>query len=331
MRKIYLLLLLLPLVSAHHASFDETGVVSPELLSGYSKSFSLSDIEVNLENENSFEVEITNTDLKPLLLSLEYPDFLSGATQLEIEESYNLQVKVDNSKNSFGVIKFKVADASLFLPVTHVLSDGGAFDSFGISMASDVYFAGKDAGVKVKLTEDNSEFTKQTTLSFTLFSKDNQKVLDTAKTIEVDALFDEELSLYLPEYLSKGDYMLFVEANYGGRSDYDSSLFSLDEEVSVNSWMFVLFVLIIGLFVFLIHNSHKHLGKLRKIHTKHSLSIRRHRATRAESELVEKKISSIRSAYLAGAISKKNYDSVVKKLRNRLNALRLGLKNRPKK
>ncbi len=331
MRKLYLLLLLIPLVSAQHTSFDETGVVSPELLSGYSKSFSLSDIEVNLENENYFEVEITNTDLKPLLLIVEYPDFLSGATQIEIEDTHTLQVKVDNSKNSFGSIEFKVSEASLFLPVTHVLSDGGAFDSFEISMASDVYFAGKDVGVKVKITNDNSALTKQTTLSFTLFSKDNQKVLEATKTIEVDALFDEEVSIYLPEYLSKGDYMLFLEARYDGRSDYDSSLFSLDEEEGVNSWISVLFVAIIGLFIFLIHNSHKHLGKLRKIHTKHSLSIRRHRATRAESELVENKLSSIRSAYLDGAISKKNYESVVKKLRNRLKALRLGLKKRPKK
>jgi hypothetical protein len=331
MRKLYLLLLLLPLVSAHHASFDETGVVDPELLSGYSKSFSLSDAEVNLENENYFEVEITNTDLKPLVLSVAYPDFLSGNTQLEVEGTHTLQVKVDNSKNSFGVIEFKVSDVSLFLPVTHVLGDGGAFDIFEISMASDVYFAGKDAEVKVKITEDKSEFTKQTTLSFTLFSKDNQKVLESTKTIEVDALFDEEVSLYLPEYLSKGDYMLFVEADYGGRSDYDSSLFSLDEEEAANSWIYALFIAIIGLFVFLIHNSHKHLGKLRKIHTKHSLSIQRHRATSAESEIVEKKLSSIRAAYLEGAISKKNYDSVVKKLRNRLEALRLGLKKRPKK
>jgi hypothetical protein len=289
-----------------------------------------------LEGETSFEVDITNEGIGPLFLIVKYPDFLSGETQLEIEDTHTLQVDVDNSDNSFGIIEFKSPDSSLFLPVTHSLRGAGVFTKFDLKLVSDVYFAGGNMSFDMEITDDNSEGTKEVELRLTLISKDNQVVLEDTKTLAVDALFNEGISLYLPEYLSKGEYALFASASYDGLSNYEHSLFTLDANKAkdigfsglINSG---LFLIIIGLFVFLVHNSHKHLGKLRKIHTKHSLSIRRHRATRAESELIEKKLSSIRSAYLAGAISKKNYDSVIKKLRNRLKALRLGLKKRPKK
>ena len=336
MRKLYLLLLLIPAVFAQSPVFGEFGFVDSELPFGYSKSFSLSEVEINLEGKNSFEVEITNEGIGPLFLIVNYPDFLSGATKIEVEDTYNLRVNVDDSKNSFGVIEFKSPDSSLFLPIVHTLQRDSLFDEFDLKPVSDVYFAGGSMTFNVEITEDNSKATKEVELILTLLSKDNQEVLKDTKTLSVDALFDEEISLYLPEYLSKGEYVLFVEVSYRGLSDYEYSLFTLDtgkpvgmDFSSILNYGFVL--LIIGLFVFLLHNSHKHLGKLRKLHTKHSLSIRRHRASRAESELVEKKLSSIRSAYLAGAISKKNYDSVIKKLRNRLEALRLGLKKRPKK
>ena len=330
MRKLYLLLLLIPVVFAHHSGSGEAGFIESELPVVYSKSFSLSEIEVSLEARNNFEIEITNNGAGPLFLLINYPGFLSGAEQLEIEDRYTLRVNVDNFKNSFGFIEFKAPKASLFLPVTHSLRDDGAFDSLEISMVSDVYFAGEDASVNVKITDDDSETTKSTILTFTLRSKDNQKVLESTKTVEVDALFDEEVSLYLPEYLSKGDYTLFVEAKYSGLSDYDSSLFSLDAEKSVSYWIYLFLIAIFVLFLFMIRNSHKHLSKLKKIHTKHSLSIKKHHASRAKVEIIEKKLSSIRSAYLEGAISKKNYNLIVKKLRERIKQLKDSVKRGPK-
>jgi hypothetical protein len=330
MRKLFILLLLIPLVSAHHPVFDETGFVESELPVVYSNKFSLSEVDITLEDNAYFNLEIINEGPESLFLIINYPDFLSGEKQVEIRDTYNLEVKVDNSRNSYGLIEFQAPESSLFLPVTQLLADNAGFDSFEIRMKSDVYFAGKDASVNVKITEDNSEITKQTELIFTLFSKDNQKVLESIKTIKVDALFDEEVSLYLPEYLAKGDYMLFVEARYADRSDYDSSFFSLDEKKSFSYWIYALFIVIIGLFIFLIHNSHKHLSNLKKIHTKHSLSIKKHHASRAKVELVEKKLSSIRSAYLEGAISKKNYDITVKKLREKIKQLIDSVKRGPK-
>jgi len=336
MRKLYLLLLLIPAVFAQSPVFGEFGFVDSELPFGYSKTFSLSEVELNLDEETHFELELTNDGVGPLYLIVDYPEFLTGETQIEIENTYILRVDVDTSDNSFGVIEFKSPDSSLFLPVTDSLRDSGAFTSFDFNLDSDVYFAGGNMSFDIEITNDNSEGTALTELILTLISKDNQIVLEDTKTLAVDALFDEELSLYLPEYLSKGEYALFATITHKGLSDYEYSLFTLDvgepEDTRfsglINS---ALFLLIIGLFVFLVHNSHRHLGKLRKLHHKHSLSIRKHRATRAEAELVEKKLSSIRSAYLAGAISKKNYDSTIKKLRDRLKVLRLGLKKRPKK
>lgn len=336
MRKLCLLLLLFPIVFAHHGVFGEFGFVDSELPFGYSKTFSLSEVEVNLEERTYFEIDITNDGVGPLFLIVDYPDFLTGETQLEIDDTHTLRVDVDKSDNSFGVIEFKSPDSSLFLPVTNSLSNSGIFTNFDLKPVSDVYFAGGNMSFDAEITDDNSEGTKEIELRLTLISKDNQIVLEDTKILAVDALYDEELSLYLPEYLSKGEYALFATLNYEGLSDYEHSLFTLDagkvKETDfsglINSG---LIILIIGLFVFLVHNSHKHLGKLRKLHHKHSLSIRRHRATRSEAELVEKKLSSIRSAYLEGAISKKNYDSAVKKLRDRLKALRLGLKKHPKK
>ncbi len=336
MRKLALLLLLFPIVFAHHGVFGEFGFVDSELPFGYSKTFSLSEVEVNLEERSYFEIDIINEGVGPLFLIVDYPDFLSGETQLEIEDAHTLRIDVDKVSNSFGVIGFKSPDSSLFLPVTHSLIDMSVFSSFDLKLVSDVYFAGGNMSFDIEITDDNSEGTKEVELRLTLISKDNQEVLEDTKTLAVDALFDEEVSLYLPEYLSKGEYALFASMNYDGSSDYEYSLFTLDESKAkgtdfsglINSG---LFLLIIGLFVFLVHNSHRHLGKLRRLHHKHSLSIRRHRATRAEAEVVEKKLSSIRSAYLEGAISKKNYDSAVKRLRDRLKALRLGLKKRPGK
>lgn len=336
MRKLYLLLLLIPAVFAQSPVFGEFGFVDSELPFGYSKSFSLSEVDISLEGENSFEVDINNEGIGPLFLIVNYPDFLNGDNKLEVEKKLTLVVTLDNSENSFGVIEFKTPDSSLFLPVVHSLREDRIFDKFDLNPTSDVYFAGGNMTFNIEITDDSSKATKEVELILTLLSKDNQEVLKDTKTLSVDALFDEEISLYLPEYLSKGEYVLFVESRYEGESEYEHSLFTLDvgkptgKDFS-NILNYGFFLLILGLFVFLVHNSHKHLGKLKKIHTKHSLSIRRHRATRAESELVEKKLSSIRSAYLAGAISKKNYDSVIKKLRNRLKALRLGLKKRPKK
>lgn len=330
MRKLYLLLLLIPIVSAHHPVFDETGFVESELPVVYSNSFSLSEIEVHLEAKDYFEVEIINEGPESLFLIINYPDFLSGSEQLEVDDEHVLRINVDNSRNSYGFIEFKAPKSSLFLPVTHSLRDEYAFDSFEIKMNSDVYSAGKDAILNVKITEDNSENTKQTSLIFTLLSKDNQKVLESTKNIEVDALFDEEIALYLPEYLAKGDYTLFVESKYGDLSDYETSLFSLDEEKPFNYGIYLIFVVIIGLFIFLIHNSHKHLSNLKKIHTKHSLSIKKHHASRAKAEIIEKKLSAIRSAYLEGAISKKNYDITVKKLREKIKQIRDSVKQGPK-
>jgi len=336
MRKLYLLLLLIPVVFAQSPVFGEFGFIDSELPFGYSKSFSLSELDISLEGENSFEVDITNEGIGPLFLIVKYPDFLSGDAKLEVEKQRTLIVNVDNSENSFGVIEFKSPDSSLFLPVVHSLHSDKVFDEFNLKPASDVYFAGGNMTFNLEITDDLSEATKKVELILTLLSKDNQEVLKDTKTLSVDALFDEEISLYLPEYLSKGEYILFAEASHNGLSEYDHSLFTLDTgKLSGTGFSNILtygfFLLILGLFVFLVQNSHKHLGKLRRIHTKHSLSIRRHRANRAEAELVEKKLSSIRSAYLAGAISKNNYNSVIKKLRNRLKALRLGLKKRPKK
>ncbi|MBT4135043.1 hypothetical protein HOE39_01735 [Candidatus Woesearchaeota archaeon] len=332
MRKLYLLLLLIPTVFAQSPVFSEFGFEESELPFVHSNSFSLSEVEVNLEGETRFDIDITNKGAGPLFLIVDYPDFLSGETRIEMERTDTLQFNVDNSKKSFGIIEFNSPDASLSLPVINTPIADDEFDKFTLNPSADVYFAGGDMIFNIEIVDDNSEATKQVYLTLTLLSKDNKIVLEDSKIIEVDALFDEELSLYLPEYLSKGDYVLFVESKYMGFSEYDSSLFTLDADTSTtNFWTGLLLILIVGLFLFLIRNSNKHLGKLRKIHTKHSLSIRRHRATRAESELVEKKLSSIRSAYLAGAISKKNYESIIKKLRNRLKALRLGLKKRPKK
>jgi hypothetical protein len=332
MRKLYLLLLLIPVVFAHHGAFEEAGFIESELPFVYSNSFSLSEVEVNLESDTGFNIDITNKGAGPLFLLVEYPEFLSGEARIEIERTHTLQVNADNSKNSFGTIEFNSPDAALSLPVINTLRDDEEFDKFVLNPSADVYFAGGDMTFNIEIIDDNSEATKKVYLTLTLLSNDNKVVLEDSKIIEVDALFDEELSLYLPEYLSNGDYVLFVESKYDGFSEYDSSLFTLDADTSTtNFWTAILLLIIVGLFLFLIGNSNKHLGKLRKLHTKHSLSIRKHRANRAEAELVEKKLSSIRSAYLAGAISKKNYDSVIKKLRNRLKALRLGLKKRPKK
>ncbi len=330
MRKLYLLLLLLPAVFGHHEILPETKGIESELPEIYSNSFSLSEVDIELDAESYFEIEINNEGTGPLLLTLNYPNFLNGKEHLEIEDSQVLRISADGLKNSYGIVEFESPDSSLLLPVVYSLRDEGAFDSFEISMGSDVYFAGDSAIVNVRLTDDDSTLTKYTILSLTLLSKDNQKVFEITEKVEVDALFDGEIPLSLPEYLSKGDYVLFVEAEYDGLSDYDSSLFTLDAEESSNYWMYLLLVVVIGLFIFLVHNSHRHLSNLRKIHHKHSLSIKKHHASRAKVDLVEKKLSSIRAAYLEGAISKKNHDSAVKKLRDRLKLLRDSVKRGPK-
>jgi hypothetical protein len=330
MRKLFILLLLIPIVSAHHPVFDETGFVESELPVVYSNKFSLSEVDISLEGDSHFNLEIINEGPESLFLIINYPDFLSGEEQIEIGEIYTLEVKVDNSRNSYGLIEFQAPEASLFLPVIHTLKDDNEFDKFDLNPSADVYFAGEDMTFNVEITDDDSGVTKKVYLTFTLLAKDGSIVLEDSKIVDVDALFDEELSLYLPEYLSKGDYVLFVESKYNGFSEYDSSLFTLDEKKMFSYWIYALFILIIGLFIFLIYNSHKHLSILKKIHTKHSLSIKKHHASRAKVELVEKKLSSIRSAYLEGAISKKNYDITVKKLREKIKQLRDSVKRGPK-
>tara|TARA_Y100000034_G_scaffold18613_1_gene20683 strand:+ start:3133 stop:4134 length:1002 start_codon:yes stop_codon:yes gene_type:complete len=333
MRKLYLLLLILPFALAQGSVFDGSDFVDDALPDQYSNQFSLSAAEINLAGEEYFDITIINQEPDPLFLIVDYPsNFLEGAEYIEIDNNHILRINVDNSTNSFGLIEFKSPEHSLFLPVVHSLAGDKQFGT-NLDLTSDVFHSGQNMTFNLEMIEDESKFTKNVQLEFIILSSDNQNVLDHSKIVQFDALFDQELSLYVPEHLSHGEYAIFLQAKYESITEYDYSLFTLTEEAAQEKGFgmsILILIAIVGLFIFLIHNSHKHLSKLKKIHTKHSLSIKKHHASRAKVELVEKKLSSIRSAYLEGAISKKNYELAVKKLRERLKQLRDSVKRGPK-
>ena len=331
-RLCFFLLLLIPAVLAHHPVFEDSEF-KDNLPAQYSNEFSLSESKISLEGEEYVEITITNLASAILFLIVDYPDtFLGGEHNIEIKDKYVLTINVDNSENSFGIIEFNSPERSLFLPVVNILPGD---DRFGTNLDMDLdVFSGQNITFVVEMTDDNSEFTKEVLLHYVLVSKDNQKILESTETVQFDALIDKEFSFYIPEYISNGEYALFLDSSYGDIKEYDYSLFTLARgEVSNNGTFglnYLFLIAIVGLFIFLIYNNRRYMFFLKKIHTKHSLSIKKHHASRAKAELVEKKLSSIRSAYLSGAISKKNYDIVVKKLREKIKQIRDSVKRGPK-
>ncbi len=334
MRKLYLLLIILPFALAQGSVFDGSDFVDDALPNQYSNQFSLSTVEVNLVGEEYFEITIINQESDPLFLIVDYPsNFLEGEEHIEIDNSYILRINVDNSANSFGIIEFKSPEHSLFLPVVHSLEGDKQFGT-NLGLTSDVFHSGQNMTFNLEMIEDESEFTKDVRLQVIIVSSDNQNVLEHSKTVQFDALFDQELSLYVPEHLSRGEYAMFLRAKYDGITEYDYSLFTLTEESAQEkgvSGNISILLAIVGLFFFLIYNSNKHMSFLKKIQSKHSLYLKRRGAKRSEAKSIEKKLSAIRSAYLEGAISKKNYSLAVKKLRLRLKQVRSSLKRRPRK
>jgi len=324
--------LLVPLVSAHHPVFEGSDF-NDNLPLEYSNEFSLSKSKISLDGENYVEITITNLDYTPLFLIVDYPStVLEGETNLEIKNDYVLTINIDNSENSFGIIEFKSPERSLFLPVVSILPGDTQFGT-NLNMELDVV-SGQNITFQVEMTDDNSEFTKEVLLNYVLVSRYNQKVLEFTENVQFDALIDDEFSLSVPEYISDGEYALFLDSSYEDIKEYDYSLVTLARGKSSNNVYFglnyIFLIAIIGLFIFLIYNNRKYMFFLKKIHTKHSLSIKKHHASRAKAEIVEKKLSSIRSAYLEGAISKKNYDITVKKLKEKIKQLRDSVKRGPK-
>jgi len=291
---------------------------------------SIQKVSVSVGEHSSRELRIRNTGTKDLDFSIdtgELKDLISTENNFRLDVAKEKLLDLDfitTQPGGFtGMLSIKGNSIIKTVPIVlGVESKNPIFDvSSSIPSKFKEVVSGQGLVVQVTLFGLRNGVTHKN-VSVNYFIKDfnDNNLLNESNFVYVNDKLDYLKEIKLPPYLKEGDYALFVEAKYDGKTGISSSLFRVVEKrqqlsplaKSYLNYILLAAVLVTVLILLIFWKTTKTIGggASRKINPKE-----------LEKEKIRKKIALIENSSKLGYISKKQYHGDLNNLQKQLRDL----------